>query len=802
MPLPSDIAKSNNSSADEIKPSLKFLFVSLESLSGDIAWQLVKQGHQVKCYIKEKKDLDVYNGFLEKVEKWEEWVDWSDIIVFDDVEFGEAAEKLRKKGKYVIGGSAYTDKLEIDREFGQAELKKYGVNILPSWNFSDYDQAIEFIKNNPARYAFKPSGNTPSGGKGLLFLGEEEDGKDLLEILAQNKNVWKKKAPVFQLQKFVSGVEVAVGAFFNGHDFILPINVNFEHKRVFPGNIGPFSGEMGTLMFWSDPNPLFNATLGKMLPALQASGYIGYIDINCIVNGKGIYPLEWTCFSEDTEILTKSGWKFIKDVEVGEEVASLNPTSQYFEYQGVTGKIRKRFKGKLINIGGNGSAHEAINCLVTPDHQMYIMNRSGNFRFVSADKIPQGSKIKRTCNWDGEEQQTYEVPEYIELHYLGRYKKVLPITHSRVVMPMDVWLKFLGIFLAEGSLGGRKSFVSISQYSKKKEVKELLKNFPFKVTENSKGFQISSIQLVHHLLSYNFGKSDTKYIPEYVKLLSRKQISIFLEAFRIGDGNIHKRTKQKSYFSTSKRMIDDIQELLLKCGIVGNIRVVRLKGTKITGTKFIGSNYLRNHNLFYIAERKEKLDFYVDKRNIKKVDYNGYVNCVEVSNHIILVRREGKAFWCGNCRFGYPTIQIQTEGIITPIGEWLPKLARGENFELKTKKGFQVGVRILVATHFVRSTDKDTIEMYRDLPILFKKPNGMDGIHIEDVKKEEGVWRIAGESGVIMVVTGSGTTVGEARRQVYSRIQKIMVQNMFYRTDIGAKWNEDGDKLHTWGYLY
>jgi len=428
-------------------PQKKFLLVSLESLSGDLAWQLTKEGHLVKAYIKAKSDTDVYNGFIEKVDNWESYKDWADVIIFDDVEFGEAADKLRKSGKLVIGGSAYTDKLEIDREFGQMEMKKHDINILPQWQFSNYDQAIEFIRNNPDRYVFKPSGNVPSSGKGLSFLGEEEDGKDILLLLEQNKNVWQKKAPVFQLQKYASGVEVAAGAFFNGKDFIMPVNINFEHKRIFPGDIGPFSGEMGTLMFWSKPNTLFKMTLEKMKPALIESGYVGYVDINCIVNGKGIYPLEFTC------------------------------------------------------------------------------------------------------------------------------------------------------------------------------------------------------------------------------------------------------------------------------------------------------------------------------------------------------------------RFGYPTIQIQLEGILMPTGEWLYRLASGENFELKTKKGFQIGVRILVPT-YLTSNDKEIAERYRDLPILFKKPGNLDGVHIEDVKIEEGVWRVAGESGCLLVITSSGSTVAEAQNQVYLRVKNIMVQNMFYRTDIGQKWPSDSDRLQTWGYLY
>ena len=177
---------------------------------------------------------------------------------------------------------------------------------------------------------------------------------------------------------------------------------------------------------------------------------------------------------------------------------------------------------------------------------------------------------------------------------------------------------------------------------------------------------------------------------------------------------------------------------------------------------------------------------------------SGYIGYVDI-NCIVNGRGIYPLEW--TCRFGYPTIAIQLEGITMPTGEWLYKLAKGENFELKTKKGFQIGVRVSVPTFFAKSKDHETVEMYRDLPILFKKSSNLDGIHIEDVKIEDGVWRIAGESGVLIVVTGSGTTVGEAQKQAYSRIQNIMIQNMFYRTDIGAKWSEDSDRLHTWGYL-
>ena len=161
---------------------MKFLFVTDESLSADLAWQLKKEGHDVKMYCRGQGEKDVGSGFFEKSEDWEPLKDWADVIIFDDIGFGFKAEQLRNEGKPVVGGSVYTDKLELDREFGQSELNLQGVEILPSWNFTSFDSAIEFVKTNPDRYVLKPSGKAQNE-KELLFIGQEADGKDVLQVL-------------------------------------------------------------------------------------------------------------------------------------------------------------------------------------------------------------------------------------------------------------------------------------------------------------------------------------------------------------------------------------------------------------------------------------------------------------------------------------------------------------------------------------------------------------------------------------------------------------------------------------------
>lgn len=112
--------------------SKRFLFVSIDALISDIAWQVQKEGHEVKYFIESEHMKSVADGFVPKVDNWEHETDWADVIVFDDVlGQGEKAADLRSRGKAVIGGTPYTDRLEDDRSFGQTQLKNYGVPIIP-----------------------------------------------------------------------------------------------------------------------------------------------------------------------------------------------------------------------------------------------------------------------------------------------------------------------------------------------------------------------------------------------------------------------------------------------------------------------------------------------------------------------------------------------------------------------------------------------------------------------------------------------------------------------------------------------
>jgi len=277
-----------------------FLFVSADAaLIGDLAWQVRREGNDVRYYVEAESDHDIADGFVPKTDDWRADLDWADVVIFDDIWVGsnigtgEVAAELRAEGHAVVGGTPATDRLEEDRGYAMEVLESEGVNTIEHREFESFQAGIQHVRENPAPYVIKPLGEVQNV-KRLLYVGRDDDGDDVIDVLRAYETAWGHRMKGFQLQRKVDGVEVAVCGFFDGDSFVDRVNFNFEHKKLFPGNVGPQTGEMGTSMFWAGRNRLFEATLGKLEDWLAAEGYVGSIDVNCIVDGDGVYPLEFT----------------------------------------------------------------------------------------------------------------------------------------------------------------------------------------------------------------------------------------------------------------------------------------------------------------------------------------------------------------------------------------------------------------------------------------------------------------------------------------------------------------------------
>lgn len=113
----------------------------------------------------------------------------------------------------------------------------------------------------------------------------------MVAVLEKFKRGWG-SVKSFQLQQYAEGVGVAVGGFVDGNRFILPACVNFEYKRMFNGDIGPNTGELGNLCFW-DRSRLVREGLLPMEPKLSETHYRNYFDVSFIATPDWLRPLEF-----------------------------------------------------------------------------------------------------------------------------------------------------------------------------------------------------------------------------------------------------------------------------------------------------------------------------------------------------------------------------------------------------------------------------------------------------------------------------------------------------------------------------
>lgn len=280
---------------------MRFLGVTETCDLGALYLSLLREGHEVRVCILEPAARGTLAGLCPQVSDWREELGWireagpAGVILFEAVTagFGALQDELRRAGFNVIGGSAYGDRLENDRFYAQEVLAQLGFPQGHVWTFDEPRAAIAFVATRPSRYVLKYSG--PHHASGDNYVGQRADGADVAALLRAKAGIGNFDGAKFILMDFVEGVEMGVGAYFNGERFLAPACLDWEHKRFFPGDLGELTGEMGTVVTYDRTERFFSQTLLKLEDRLRAHGHVGYVNINTIVNEDGVWPLEFSC---------------------------------------------------------------------------------------------------------------------------------------------------------------------------------------------------------------------------------------------------------------------------------------------------------------------------------------------------------------------------------------------------------------------------------------------------------------------------------------------------------------------------
>ncbi|AGB32578.1 DNA polymerase B elongation subunit [Natrinema pellirubrum DSM 15624] len=148
---------------------------------------------------------------------------------------------------------------------------------------------------------------------------------------------------------------------------------------------------------------------------------------------QGAVKVIMNCFTPDTEVLTPNGVRDITDLEVGDEVYSLDPETEELEVKPVVETHDyPDYDGDLIDIETS-----KIDFRVTPNHRMLVRKNETNgitedeYGFVEAGDLDRATNYELPHDWDGpggEELAEVDLTELID----GEYEVwVRPSVHGR-----------------------------------------------------------------------------------------------------------------------------------------------------------------------------------------------------------------------------------------------------------------------------------------------------------------------------------------------------------------------------------
>ncbi len=282
---------------------MKLLVIDTWSNALDLCMRAQEWGHEVIWFDQNRKDgahRMSGRGIIPKLVDFEQlrkkWIGWADLIYLpDNTAYLDLLEPYRKIGYPIYGCNVAASDWELDREIGKNVFKAAGLQTIPGKEFNDFAEAAKFVEKNQTWTVCKPSGDA---NKVLSYVGD--DAASLIYMLTDRwpkneKYVADAKKYGFILQEKKVGCEFAVGGWFGPGGWCKGWSENWENKKFMDGDLGPTTGEMGTLVQIVRESKLADIFLKPLTKALEQLEYVGHIDVSgSIDDDGGCWPFEAT----------------------------------------------------------------------------------------------------------------------------------------------------------------------------------------------------------------------------------------------------------------------------------------------------------------------------------------------------------------------------------------------------------------------------------------------------------------------------------------------------------------------------
>lgn len=360
--------------------------------------------------------------------------------------------------------------------------------------------------------------------------------------------------------------------------------------------------------------------------------------------------IDWGCHDEDTRVLTRDGFKYFRDLEDEDEVAQWEPDTRRMTFVKPKARTVRNWDQPLLHFKTKGG----VDMMVTHTHRMRVGVSQGERWLTESagELVERGGNVNFVgrVEWDGGSVDHFTLPG---LPKSPGYSGCEPR-----VFRMDDWLEFFGYVVTEGGVCLRENAkgedapycVKMSQretvnpqhYQKIQDCLTRL-GIPHSAFPNPKTGDVNWAIYGKQFWKWfaeNMGvHAENKRVPrEFFLTAGRRGLRVLFEAMVLGDGYVDPRggCTGGAYYSTSKGLCEDFQEICIRLGLRC---VVRLH-------KPAEGNRKARWRALWSAGRDYA--FNTPSTKVKRVPYKGKVYCCAVPSGYIVTERNGCVSYQGN----------------------------------------------------------------------------------------------------------------------------------------------------------
>lgn len=148
-------------------------------------------------------------------------------------------DAFRAESMPIFGHTKAATQIESSKEFAKIIMQKYNVPTAAYQSFSDYNEALAYVKAGSLPIVLKYDGL--AAGKGVVIANTLEEADAALQDMLCNEAFGKGKVVI---ENYLEGPEFSFMCFVNGEN-VYPMPLSQDHKRAYDNDEGPNTGGMG-----------------------------------------------------------------------------------------------------------------------------------------------------------------------------------------------------------------------------------------------------------------------------------------------------------------------------------------------------------------------------------------------------------------------------------------------------------------------------------------------------------------------------------------------------------------------------